>query len=78
MSDLVARKGATMTCINGHPIATLTEDLRMGDINYGSKFSYIQPDPTGSQNPVKCTVCGAVWFGPLEVLWIEQDGTRHD
>lgn len=76
---LVARKGAVMTCINGHPIATLTEDLRVGDM-YVGKFAYIQPDPTGT-TPVNCTVCGEQWFGPPDgdrVRWIEQDGTRHE
>lgn len=78
---LVARKGATMTCINGHPIGTLIEDLRTMDVSYGAKFSYIQPDPTGMLPPVNCTVCGVQWFGPpdgRQVRWIEEDGTRHE
>ena len=78
---LVARKGAVMTCINGHPIATLNSDLHWGDI-YADKFSYIQPDPTGT-TPVNCTVCGVQWFGypapkAERVRWIEEDGTSHE
>lgn len=76
--SLVARKGAAMMCVNGHRIAQLTDDLRIGTVNYSAKFLWIQPNPIG-QMEAYCTICKAKWFGSgSKFYWIEEDGVRHE
>jgi len=62
---LWARKGESVTCINGHPICDIAHDIYSGDARGKSDFTnWHQPEPGISESVagLRCKVCRGAWI----------------
>jgi hypothetical protein len=64
-TNLYARKGEHITCINGHVICEIAHDIQKGDARNGDDFTnwqQPQPDKEKSVAEIRCTQCRGVWI----------------
>jgi hypothetical protein len=76
MSDPVLHQGDVVTCENGHEVCTVTADIFVETLNWGTHFGdWKQKEPTvGDRLPLWCAVCGA----PYMAQTIERHGDWRD
>jgi hypothetical protein len=63
--ELWASKGEVVTCINGHPICTISRDIYVGEGREDSDFEnwkQDKPDRRTSVADIKCNRCRGVWL----------------
>lgn len=64
-SQLWARKGETITCINDHPVCDTARDIASDEPHAPANFTnWRQPEPDVSTHitTIRCTECKGVWI----------------
>ena len=59
-----AYKGETVTCIKGHAICSIAEDILVGSPRHAGRFTnWVQPEPDRKTSvaDIRCTKCRGVW-----------------
>ncbi len=59
----MTKAGTKLTCANGHPYATVLEDIEVGELNWVRKLKFGAFNPDGMVDP-RCPECGARLFTP--------------
>ena len=64
-SQLYARKGECITCINGHAICEFFRDVKRGDGRSAEDFTnwrQPEPDKSASVADIRCIECRGSWI----------------
>lgn len=63
-SELYAKKGEAVCCVNGHVICEIARDIHKGDArgpNDLTNWAQPEPDQSKSVADIKCIECRGVW-----------------